>query len=327
MPALKKRKPHIAIQERDIVLFTSLFESRAMTSSHAETLCFDGRKESAKKRLQKLKKAGLIGAQKRYHLKPSVLFLTHKGLTQLQEHGILMNYPQLDLGTLAKRALVSDLTLRHELEVMDVKTAFYAALSSSALFSIAEFSTWPILHQFEVYSRFGGTQITVKPDGFIRITENSDGDRLSGNSFFMELDRSSETLDTLVKKAFSYVEYYKSGGFALKNGADRSAFKEHPFRVLFVVKSAERRNNLAERFLQNNPPILTQVCLSTLEEALANPLGDIWFSPVDYRHAITGSNFEVKCQYQRRYQRRVDRDMFIEKNIRKWKLLPGGYGN
>lgn len=322
MPVSKKSPSNIAIQERDLVLLTSLFESRSMTAAHVAALCFDGLKESTKKRLQKLKKAGLLGAQRRYHLKSSVLFLTRKGLTQLQEHGILMNYPQIDLGTLAKRALVSDLTLRHELEVMDVKAAFYAALSSSTQFSIAEFSTWPLLHQFEVYSGLGGTQITVKPDGFIRLTDSRDGDSLSGMSFFMELDRSTETLDTLVKKAFSYVEYYKSGGFALKNGAARSAYKEHPFRLLIVVKSTERRNIVAERLLQKNPPIFTQVCLSTLEEVMANPLGKIWLSPADYRDAVKNTPFE---DTQRRehwvYQRKTGRELFIENNVRKWSII------
>jgi hypothetical protein len=73
---------------------------------------------------------------------------------------------------LEKRARVSEQTLRHELEVMDVKAAFHTALKKSPTFSVVEFSTWPHLNQFDaVGPQIGGGDVTVKPDGFIRIHE------------------------------------------------------------------------------------------------------------------------------------------------------------
>jgi hypothetical protein len=48
-------KPHL--QDRDFALLRGLFESRVMTAGHIATLYFDGSREAAKKRLQKIKAA------------------------------------------------------------------------------------------------------------------------------------------------------------------------------------------------------------------------------------------------------------------------------
>ena len=127
----------LQIQERDLAILRGLFESRVMTSAHVAALHFGGRKEAAKKRLQKLKAAGFIGERARRVYESSVLYLSRKAITFLREQGILSEYPQLGPFSLEKRARVSDLTLQHELEVMDVKTAFHAAISKASAFTIA----------------------------------------------------------------------------------------------------------------------------------------------------------------------------------------------
>src|SRR5204863_509907 len=136
---------------------------------------------------------------------------------------------------------------------------------------------------------YSGRQILVKPDGFIRIHEKEKDGGLSEHAFFLEVDRSTEVQDLLVTRAGSYLEYFKSGGFAERNGAPRSAYKEFPFGLLLVFKTAERRNNTVERLLQNNPPISNRVYLSTLEEVKTNPFGDVWIRPRDYRDAVNGT--------------------------------------
>ncbi len=50
-------------QQRDIRFLQGLFESRIMTAAHVAALYFGNSREAAKKRLQKLKAAGLIAAQ------------------------------------------------------------------------------------------------------------------------------------------------------------------------------------------------------------------------------------------------------------------------
>ncbi len=241
----------------------------------------------------------------------------------LQDWGVLNDYPSFALPELDRRARVSDLTIRHELEVMDVKTSFHAAIQTATAFSIAEFSTWPLLNEFRAYRPgYNSAEVLVKPDGFIRIHETETDGGTFERTFFLEVDRSSEVQDKLVGKVGCYFEYYKSGGFAVRNGATRDDYKQFPFRVLMVFKTAERRNNTAERLLQSNLPILKQVCLSTLEEVTCDPLGAIWIRPLDYREATKETLFTT--QHQRpaqEYRRQTERDHFIESKILKWRIL------
>ena len=312
----------ISPQNRDLTLLCSLFESRVMSTDHATALYFDGKDEAAKKRLQKLKAAGLLSERPRKAFEPSILFLTRKGLEMLQERGILAEYPAFDLQALDRRARVSDLTIRHELEVMDVKAAFHAAIQKMPSFSIAGFTTWPLLHEFTVYRpSTGGAETPVKPDGFIRIHETETAGKFE-HTFFLELDRSSETQDKLIGKASSYFEYYKSGGFAIRNGANRDDFKKFPFRVLIVCKNTERRNNTAERLLKNTPPILTMVWLTTFADVTADPFGPIWIRPSEYRDATERTPFDPERHINSfAYRRNAEREAFIESKIQKRSLL------
>src|SRR5690349_5103525 len=158
--------PGIELQDRDLTLLRDLFESRLMTSSHVAILHFEARSEAAKKRLQKLKAAGLIGVRPRRPTELAVHFLTPKAITLLRTHGALDGYPQLAPLTLTKRAQVSQFTVQHELAVMDVKAAFHSTLKSVASFSIAEFCTWPLLHEFQAYpSNHSTREVLVRPDG------------------------------------------------------------------------------------------------------------------------------------------------------------------
>jgi hypothetical protein len=222
---------------------------------------------------------------------PAALFLTTKGFTHLRDHGALSDYPALSVRTFEKRAAGSELTLRHELEVMDVKAAFHSATAKMENVSLAEFGTWPLLHQFKV-SRNGHGETTVKPDSFIGIHEK-EHDGVSEHAFFLEVDRSSESLDTLVAKAHCYLVHYKSGGFAVKKGVTPADFKKYPFRVLIVCKTAERRNNTALRLLQSNPPVFTQAYLTTFAEATDDPFGYVWLTPTAYRDAVKGTSFDA----------------------------------
>jgi len=318
MRTLKPTSLAVSLQERDLALLRGLLESRVMTGGNVASIYFEGKKEAAKKRLQKLKSSGYIGERKRQPNEPSVLSLTGKGFKLLKTQGILTDYPPTSLKSMEKRSRVSDITLRHELEVMDVKAAFHTAIKTTNVFSVAEFTTWTYAHQFKaVPFSYDGKEVVVKPDGFVRIHETK-GEEVFEQTFFLEVDRSTETLSTLVSKAASYRDYQKSGGFAEKNGAPRSAIDDFPFRVLMVFKTPERRNNATERMLEINPPILGLVWLSTFEEVKNDPLGKIWFRPSDYRDSVARTPFsDMKGREQMRFQRSTARDLFVEKNVRK----------
>jgi len=313
----------VQFQDRDFALLRGLFESRVMTTDHAAALYFGGNYESSKKRLQKLKAAGLINERPRRAFEPSVLFLTRNGLSLLQDKGVLAQYPAFDLPVLNRRAQVSDLTIRHELEVMDVKTAFHAAIKTMASFAIDVFSTWPLLNEFTAFRPgYDGSEVPVKPDGFIRIHETDAAGGKFERAFFLEVDRSSEVQETLVAKAGCYLDYYRRGGFAVRNGATRDNYKKFPFRVLMVFKNAERRNNTALRLLQNTPPILTLVYLSTFEEVTRDPTGAIWIRPLDYREATAGTPFAPEKQPKTwGYKSQPARERFVEQKVQKRSIL------
>jgi hypothetical protein len=263
--------PGIELQPRDWSLLRGLFESRVMTLAHASALYFDGRKEMAKKRVQKLKAAGIIRERPRHFSSPSVLFLPRRAFELLHAAGRLSDYPRIGLTDLERRGRVSDLTLRHELEVMDVKVAMTTAVNDTERFRVAEFSTWPKLHEFKA-SRSDGERVTVKPDGFIRIHETEADGALSEHVFFLEVDRSHEALGILCQKAHCYLDYYRRGGFAVQNGANREHYKQFPFRVLLVCKSTARKVNITECLLRNDPPIRSLVCYMMKSELKDSPL-------------------------------------------------------
>jgi hypothetical protein len=306
------------LQERDIALLRSLLESRIMTVMHIAALHFKGRNEATKKRLQKLKAHGYIRERRRRVSDPSILSLTAQAFALLKTEGILAEYPSFDQ---SKRSRVSDLTIRHELEVLDVKAAYHSAIQNRSGFSMDEFCTWPACYEFVALSTTG-CEILVKPDGFICVHEAETGSKGYEHFFFLEVDRSSETQDTLVNRIALYASYHKSGGFAEWRGGKREEFKEYPFRVLVVLKTAERRNNLAERLLQMNPPILTRACLTTLAEVKLNPLGPIWIRPLEYREATKGSSFDPERERKVwGYRRQTERELLVEERIKKFSLF------
>lgn len=318
----KSRTDALQLQDRDIALLCGLFECRIMTATHVAALFFDGKREYTKKRLQKLKASGFISERKRRVNEPSILFLTRKAFSLLSRDGHLSSFPQLGTNSFEARASVSALTLRHELDIMDVKVAFHVALASNPQFSIREFSTWPLLNQFETSPDSYASTVLVKPDGFLRIHEPEPDTRGYIHDCFLEVDRSSETQDVLIAKASSYLEHYASGGFAVRNGATVADKKSFPFRVLIVMKSAERRNNTAARLTQNNPPILTLTWLTTMDEVTRDPLGAIWIQPKDYRDATVGTLFDTERKLPMGvYRRQPEREAFIESKIVKRRLL------
>src|SRR4051812_13098621 len=68
----------VDLQERDFDILAGLFECRVMTLAHVTDLYFDGKSEAAKKRVQKLKAAGLLRERKRRIGDPSVLHIGMK---------------------------------------------------------------------------------------------------------------------------------------------------------------------------------------------------------------------------------------------------------
>jgi hypothetical protein len=313
-------RPAIDLRERDISILRGLFECRVMSAIHIAALYFEGKPEAAKKRLHLLKSAGYIAERPRRPSEPAILFLTRRAFEALSDAGVLRDYPDLAWTHLEKRARVGDLTLRHELSVMDVKTAMTVAVSRVKNLQLPEFCTWPLLFQFRA-CRSDGTEVTVKPDGFLRLWQVEEGERYE-HALFLEVDRSNESQEVLAEKVAGYADFYRSGGFAVRHGASRSDYASYPFRVLMVFPTAERRNNAAARLLANNPPIRTLCWLTTMTEAVEDPLGAIWVRPADYAAATEGTPYAVDGRgVTSTYRRQTEREKVVEEGVKKRGIL------
>jgi hypothetical protein len=322
IPAMPSRASfHVQLQDRDLSLLKGLFESRIMTLKQATAIHFAGSAEACKKRVQKLKAAGFIAERPRRAYDPSILFLTRKSFNALAEGGHLDDYPSLIWTDLERRARVSQLTLRHELDVMDFRASVYTAVARVPALSIVEFSTWPLLYEFQGSPGAWMQSMAVRPDGFIHLHETHPGGVASERLFFLEVDRSTEVLDTLMTRSQCYRDYYRRGGLATRYGHPRSDFELFPFRVLIIVRNAERRNNMAERLLLLRPPILSQVWLTTFPEAIADPLGGIWMNPRQYRAAVAGTPFSAFQHDEAIYRRSIEREAAIDSRLQKQPLF------
>jgi hypothetical protein len=291
-----------------------------MTLAHATALYFGGKYDAASKRVQTLKAVGYIGDRRDRVGEPSLLCLTKKAFALLTAEGKLYDYPKLTADQFAKRSQVKPATLRHELSVMDVRAAITTAIASGTTHCIDEFTTWPLLSEFPAVHPAQRQKIAIRPDGFLRLAE-SNGER-SEYSFFLELDRSNEVQQVLTEKALCYRGFYATGGFALRCGGNADQFRDYPFRVLIVLQSRERRNNLAERLMNCTPPVKFQTWLTTLEEVLADPLGKVWVCPLDYAYATAGTAYAPEhWRGIGTYVRRPEREKLVEERIVKRTLF------
>ncbi len=326
MPSGKNNRPSIELQDRDLAIFRGLFESRLMTLGHITRLYFDGRSEAAKKRIQGLKSARYLGERARRVYEPSILHLRERAFTELSASGAISEYPHFTWEQLKKRLQVSDSTLRHELAVLNVKASLSSALSALPHHELVEFSTWPLIYQFQAAQPprpgiYQPSKVLIRPDGFMRVYEHTNEGDAFEHFLYLEVDRSTEPHETLALRTYGYQDYYRRGGLAVRYGATPEDYKEFPFRVLMVVPNDERRNNMAERLLQNTPPILSMVWLTTFAEVTADPLGAIWMRPLDYRDITKGTAYDPSRSRSGAYRRQPEREALVAGEVNKLRLF------
>lgn len=326
MPLETNRRLSLELQERDLAIFRGLFESRPMTLDHIARLYFANQYEAAKKRIQRLKAERFLRERPRRVYEPSILHLSHRAFDELSWRGYLKEYPPYAWNQLEDRAKVSDRTLRHELAVLDVKTSLSCAIRSKPDHELLEFSTWPALYQFEAAQPprpgvYGSGGVVIKPDGFVRIYEHTKEGETFEHFFFLEIDRSTEPRDTLALRTYGYQHYYRRGGLAVKYGSTPEDYKDFPFRVLIVLPNDERRNKMAERLLQNTPPVLTMVWLTTFPEITTDSLGAIWMRPLDYREITKGTLYDPSRERTGAYRRQPGREELVAAGVKKSRLF------
>lgn len=265
----------IIIQERDVALLLELQLSGFSTLKLLSNLYFGGRTEATRKRLAKLREGKYISAEVRNTLNERLFKLGKLGAEALKVRGM---FNARETRTASK---LSDVMLIHELGILEIK----AGICSSSTGKCVE----PPKFELRTNRRFLGValldrvQPSIIPDAYLEFFLN-DAPR-SPKRFFIEYDRSTESLRVLTNKLTGYLEYYRSGEFARSLGKNPIDYKRYPFRVLLVVQSMERKNNIAARLIAISPPILSIVWIATHTDVISDAAGQIWTRPMDYRLA------------------------------------------
>lgn len=310
-------------RHRDARLLCALFDSRVLTVTHLARMFFEGTHAAAYKRLAILKKEGLIAERPRIPNQPAALFLAKRGYELLEREGLLQQFPLLPWKHFEKRAQVSPNTLRHELDVGTAKAALVHGIAGVPHLHMQTFTTWPLRCKFATVRREdSGAErpYTLNPDGFLHVHEHVDDGEPYSHYFFLEVDRSSENPSTFADKAYGYQAHYRRGGFAKSLDYPAAEFQDFPFLVLAVLRSTERRNNIAARLVQDPPRTLTQVWCTTLDELDRDPLGAIWIQPRDYLQVTRNTPFDAEKQVFIGYHSDPQREKFVDKNIPKLRL-------
>jgi hypothetical protein len=279
----------VIIQPRDVALLHLLLETRAIRRSHAAVLCFGGSANAAKKRIQTLKTAGLLGEWRASRTATGIVTLTRSGVAALKARNALPAMLLQCRSSLSRRLRPNTRTLAHDLAVLDVRCALTVAATASDETFLRTYLTHP------ESVRFGEGTSQVTPDGFCSIHHQGAEYRL-----FIEVDRSTRPLGRLAAQVRAYRAHYRSGTFAASIGEKPAEYRAFPFRVLYIVKSEERLTNLARTLLQFSPPITSLVWLATFDSVVAGPLRRIWRTPPD---VVAGSECRVLFPDQKKGDR------------------------
>lgn len=233
----------IILQERDLSILHELAYCRFLTLAQISVLCFGGRTEAAKKRLQKLRKAGLIRKHSPNLFAFSIYMPASPASAALgNERG----------NRRFTRRTPSSATLQHEIALRDVRAYVYEA-ARVGHFSVEEFSIDSSQLAFEV-----GETVT-RPDGYFALRRGDKVWRL-----FVEVDNGSEPYSTLLKRVAMYRAYFKTGGFANRCGGVQEEYRRYPFRLLIIFNSDKRSKALVAQ----NASLTVQgfVVVSSLQE-------------------------------------------------------------
>jgi hypothetical protein len=274
-------KRAIELQSRDFRLLRCLLESRLMTRAHAAALVFHGRREAAKKRIQKLKAAGLITERRAKTYQPNQprpIHLSKPGVAALRAHGA-----QISAMAFQPPRAMSDAAISRHLKLIDIKVAFTHDCACESDGELLEFALAPS-HDLTVSSAPSARRLAVRPDAFIHIRSADQHHR-----FFLDLVRPTASQRAICERVEAYREHYHSGGFAEALGLPASEYMRCPFRVLLVFQSPEMLRHTAIRLTELRKPILRQAWLTTASEATANPVGCIWVTPLAYRRAASAA--------------------------------------
>ncbi|MDN2992458.1 replication-relaxation family protein [Streptococcus suis] len=217
---------------QDIQILYFLNQARYATTSQLARLFYSDsdKPETAIRRAnfttQRLLKAGLVSHLKRRIggvRKGSASYvwqITFQGLKLLksQDETIVLRYKN--------HYEPSQHHVEHTLAVTEIFVETMETVRNSQKLSLEAFSFEP--NSWRSYQKLSGLGMTLKPDAYLELVNQEYEDH-----YFIELDRSTESLARIVNTCKKYIEYYRSGVEQRQHGV-------FPF-VLWIVPDDKRK--------------------------------------------------------------------------------------
>ena len=201
--------------------------------------------------LQSLKKAGLVSHLKRRiggarrGSASYVWQITFQGLKFLknQDDSITLRYKNQYEPTQHH--------VEHTLAITEVFVETLEAVRDSEKLSLETFSFEP--NSWRSYQKLSGIGKTLKPDAYLELVNHDYEDH-----YFLEIDRSTESLARIVNTCKKYIEYYRSG-------IEQRQKEVFPY-VLWVVPDDKRKLTISKAIQKELYNFWELFTVITLEE-------------------------------------------------------------
>lgn len=223
--------------DKDIQTLYFLNQARYATTSQLARLFYSDsdKPETAIRRsnftAQRLLKAGLISHLKRRiggvraGSASYVWQITFQGLKLLksQDQAVTLRYKNQYEPTQHH--------VEHTLAITEIFVETVETARKAEHLSLENFSFEP--NSWRSYQKLSGVGITLKPDAYLELVNHEYEDH-----YFIELDRSTESLSRIVNTCKKYIEYYRSG-------IEQRQKEVFPY-VLWIVPDEERKLSISK---------------------------------------------------------------------------------
>jgi len=335
---------HTAMQvsDRDLGIILTTLHHPFLTINEIRQLHFsvDNGYKATARRLQMLWNAGFLKRQWIPTLmgsSPAIYTASQAGVQLLLEAGRII--PE----ELPSNGLVASTTMRHELTVNKFATAVMVEIAeryglwrydvsptrsegdcptrrldldrlSEILCVEGGSHLWDYVANTDSTEKARHLHIPIRPDRLLVLKLND-----SWKTFFLEVEIAAKSQTRFRQRVRGYRAYYSSDGFLRRygEGEDRT---QYPFHVLVTVPTEERRNNLIELAIREKT--LRMCWFAIYDEAVTDPLGQVWIRGEEYATAIAGLSEQEKARMYRTH-RRIERDVFIRQHIKRFSILEG----
>jgi len=269
-----------------LILLRDLYFSRAATRIQLERLSPPGIRHETADRLAELCEQGLVRPRELRIGGEVVFCLSRSGFDCAASNGVIPEAVGIAPKRIWRRLEVSDMTILHELELVDLRIAFER--EGRRALDVIDCQLETCLNQCSFTGREGRRMF---PDGRLRLRRRGGGD--SSLVFYIEHDRGSETLSRIVGKVADYRHLAEHG--------------KEAFRLIVVVPSVERRNNIALELARAFPELPNFILIGVFAEVIRNPFEDVFLTPGQARKALEGFN-EGRSNSGGAYRRSKARD-------------------